>query len=110
MLDNRRAVLQTQEFAARMRYHVQTKMPGLLARLHRPPEEEDHTLTVWNSPTLAGEVPQVVVKDDIEWAWPDAESRLKAAYETDGFSGWAQAALEELEAEGKTERRRRGQE
>ena len=51
----------------------------------------------------------IVVRDDMEWTWPDAEKRLKAAYEADGFSGWAQAALQELESEGNAERKKRGQ-
>lgn len=48
--------------------------------------------------------------DDIDpatWTWQDAEQRLTAAFEKDGFSGWAAAAARELEAEGQVERLKR---
>ena len=44
----------------------------------------------------------------VEWSWPDAEHRLKMAYEEGGIMGWAEAALRELEAEGELERSKRG--
>jgi len=44
---------------------------------------------------------------DPVWKWEDAENRLRAAYDNDGFSGWAEAALKELEAEGELERLKR---
>lgn len=94
-----------------MRYLVQTKMPALSSRIHRPPTDDDHTGTIRNSPTGALDAPQIVMHEDtgdVEWTWPDAEKRLRAAYDNGGFSGWAQAALEELEAEGRSERRKRG--
>ena len=93
-----------------MRVLVREKMPVLSSRIHRPPAEEDHTATLWNSPASV-ENPHIVVNEDTgdaEWAWPDAEKRLKDAFDNGGFSGWAQAALQELEAEGRLERRKRG--
>ncbi|EKM56315.1 uncharacterized protein PHACADRAFT_91562 [Phanerochaete carnosa HHB-10118-sp] len=105
-------VKDTQEFAERMRTLVRTKMPVLSSRIHRPLAEEDHTATIWNDPVCV-DVPYTVVNEaseQTEWAWPDAEKRLEVAYERDGFSGWAQAVLEELEAEGRAERRKRGHE
>lgn len=102
--------LQTQEFADRMRVIVREKLPTLSSKLHRPTVDADHTATLWNSPTSAGGKPHLSASDDTaEWTWPDAEKRLSAAYESSGFSGWAQAAMEELEAEGRSERRKRSQ-
>ena len=95
-----------------MRILVREKLPVLSARIHRPPVKEDHTATLWNSPTSA-ETPQIVGIENIadaEWSWQDAEKRLRDAFDRDGFSGWAQAAMLELEAEGRAERRKRGQE
>lgn len=103
---------QTQEFADRMRVLVREKMPVLSSRIHRPPAEEDHTATIWNDPTTA-KTPHIVASEgtgQTEWAWSDAEKRLTAAFERDGFSGWAQAAMQELEAEGRAERQKRGHE
>lgn len=104
------ASLQTQEFADRMRYIVRTKMPVFSSRLHRVPEEDDHTATLWNSPDAVAESPDISVDPNAQWSWPDAERRLTAAFETGGFSGWARVALQELEAEGQAERRKRGHE
>lgn len=104
-------VRDTQEFAERMRVLVRTKLPVLSSRIHRPPADEDHTATIRNDPAHV-EAPEITLDSNAhaDWAWPDAEKRLSAAYERDGFSGWAQAALQELEAEGRAERRRRGHE
>lgn len=44
---------------------------------------------------------------DATWRWEDAEVRLRVAYDKAGFSGWAGAALKELESEGEQERSRR---
>ena len=44
---------------------------------------------------------------DPAWKWEEAENRLSTAYDKNGFSGWAEAALKELEAEGEVERLKR---
>lgn len=44
---------------------------------------------------------------DTTWTWEDAETRLRDAYDKNGLSGWAEAALNELEVEGEQERLRR---
>ncbi|KAH9830098.1 uncharacterized protein C8Q71DRAFT_799483 [Rhodofomes roseus] len=94
----------TQEFAHRMRFFIMHRMPFLSSRIHRPPNPE-------NSGD-GSEVPRLRVDQGsgtIEWTWPDAERRLKTAYEEGGFMGWAEAALQEIEAEGELERSKRGQ-
>ena len=90
---------QTQEFAHRMRLAVLKHMPKLSARIHRVAEEADG---LSGTPSDGHEV-----IDPATWTWPDAERRLKAAFEKDGFSGWAEAAAKELEAEGQIERLKR---
>lgn len=88
-----------------MRYELATRMPVLSSRIHRVIGGED-------SPMVVGSDAVAHLKQaelgDAEWNWPDAELRLKDAYERDGISGWAQAALLEAEAEGQLERVRRG--
>ena len=42
------------------------------------------------------------------WSWSAAQARLSQAYDNGGFQGWAEAALQELEAEAEIERRKRG--
>ncbi|OBZ78175.1 hypothetical protein A0H81_02717 [Grifola frondosa] len=106
-------VQDTQEFADRMRHAVLTRMPMLSARIHRPPEPEDDTAIaiVGEDPVKPAHVPprpQVNEEDATKWSWSDAEERLKDAFEKDGFSGWSQAALRELETEGELERIKRG--
>ena len=76
------------------------KIPMLSSRIHRPPESEDDG--------EAGPQIQTALNGiDPAWKWEDAERRLRAVYDKDGFSGWAEAALRELEAEGELERLRR---
>jgi hypothetical protein len=83
-----------------MRELLMEKMPTLASRIHQQLEGE-----------AGGEVEEVVQTIpgvvDSAWTWEDAEMRLKAAYEKNGFSGWAEAALKEVEAEGEQERLRR---
>jgi len=72
----------------------------LSSRIHRAPESEGEE--------EGGQQVQTVLDGvDRAWKWEDAENRLRAAYDKDGFSGWAEAALKELEAEGELERLRR---
>ena len=78
-------------------------MPFLSSRIHRSPDLENSE----DDPNA----PQLHVNQEsgaVEWSWPDAEHRLKAAYEEGGIMGWAEAALRELEAEGEMERSKRG--
>lgn len=76
------------------------KIPMLSSRIHQPPESEDDG--------EAGQQVQTVLDGaDSAWKWEDAEKRLRAAYDKDGFYGWAEAVLRELEAEGELERLRR---
>lgn len=78
------------------------KVPMLSSRIHRPPESEGDD--------EAGQQVQMPLNSiDHAWKWEDAEQRLRAAYDKDGFSGWAETALKELEAEGELERLRREQ-
>jgi len=73
------------------------KMPMLSSRIHQPPESEE-----------AGQQVRTLLSDvGPAWKWEDAEKRLGAAYDQAGFSGWVEAALKELEAEGELERLRR---
>lgn len=75
-------------------------IPMLSSRIHRVPEVEDNDGGEHQVRTLLDGVDPV-------WKWEDAENRLRTAYDKNGFSGWAEAALEELEAEGELERLRR---
>ncbi|EMD34597.1 hypothetical protein CERSUDRAFT_54591, partial [Gelatoporia subvermispora B] len=87
----------TQEFAERMRFFMAAKMSILSSRIHRRPEVAD-------GPTGVEEAHD----DALEWSWPDAQQRLSDAWEKGGFSGWAEAAMRELEAEAHAERAKRG--
>ncbi|KAK7047345.1 hypothetical protein VNI00_006576 [Paramarasmius palmivorus] len=84
----------TQEFARRMRELVLARMPILSARIHRTLEELDGTSQ--SSSETRG-----------EWNWPEAEQRLKDAYEQRGIAGWAEVAVEEIRAEEEIEREKR---
>jgi len=72
----------------------------LSSRIHRPPESE-------NDGEAGQQVQTLLDGADPAWKWEDAERRLRAVYDRDGFSGWAEAALRELEIEGELERLRR---
>ncbi|KAH9948025.1 hypothetical protein B0H21DRAFT_735831 [Amylocystis lapponica] len=100
-------VQNTKEFADRMRFFFLTRMPTLSSRIHRLIGAEDNPSALVESQSAPH--PQSVGDTRaIHWSWQDAEQRLKAAYERDGFTGWTEAALQELEAEGHAERVRRG--
>lgn len=98
----------TAEFAREMRQAVMTRMPALSSRIHRPPTPEDNEPVEEIPPT--GPPPLLAQRGsgEAEWTWPAAERRLTVAFEEKGFSGWATAAFEELEAEGQVERKKRG--
>lgn len=82
-----------------MREFLAEKMPKLSSRIHGKPDGEAGQEVQTRTPLDSGV--------DGVWTWEGAESRLKAAYEKNGFSGWAEAALKELEAEEEQERLRR---
>ncbi|EGN92560.1 hypothetical protein SERLA73DRAFT_117168 [Serpula lacrymans var. lacrymans S7.3] len=89
----------TKEFADQMRNTLLTKMPVLSSRIHRAFSSEN----VGSTTSHANDSSRV----EVEWNWPDAENRLKEAFDKGGFSGWAQAALLEVEAEGRFEQAKR---
>ena len=105
-----------------MRAAVLARLPALFARIHRAPvPEDDETILPLPSPTsqvsptappshisLDEGTPTAPGQDTEEWSWPAAEARLKAAFDANGFYGWAEAAMRELEAEGRVERAKRG--
>ncbi|EJF58149.1 hypothetical protein DICSQDRAFT_173240 [Dichomitus squalens LYAD-421 SS1] len=95
----------THEFANRMRDAILTRMPSLSARIYRPPKAED------GDPLLLPDPPEEsssTLDAAEEWSWPEAERRLREAFDKHGFYGWAAAAMHELEAEGRIERAKRG--
>lgn len=77
------------------------KMPVLSSRIHRLPEGEVDDGAEQQAQTLSER------GFDTTWTFKDAETRLSAAYDKSGFSGWAGAALNELEAEAERDRMRR---
>jgi hypothetical protein len=84
--------LETKEFGKLMRYTLATKLPGLSSQIRRPLD-----LTEVDAAS----------SDSGVWSWPAAEARLKEAFEKGGYSGWAQAAFAEMEAEVRAERIKR---
>lgn len=77
------------------------KLPMISSRIHRRPDSEADDGAEQQDPTLLdGGV-------DTIWTSEDTETRLRIAYDKNGFSGWAEAALNELEAERERERLRR---
>ncbi len=78
-------------------------MPNLSARIHRLLEAED------GDSLLPPDLPPLSIEDTAEgWTWSAAEQRLREAFDKDGFSGWISAVMQELEAEGRIERAKRG--
>ncbi|EIW51568.1 uncharacterized protein TRAVEDRAFT_67632 [Trametes versicolor FP-101664 SS1] len=99
----------TQEFADRMRLAILSRMPQLSSRIHRLPEVEDDVSSLPGESSEAPAMSITLSPSEVEgWNWPAAEQRLREAFDKDGFSGWAAAALRELEAEGRRERTKRG--
>ena len=68
----------------------------LSSRIRRLPESEEEGEDARQAQVFSDGV-------DPTWKWEDAEERLRVAYDQGGFSGWAEAALKELEAERKLE-------
>ena len=85
----------------KMRKTLMEKMPLLLSRVHRPPEGDGDCET--------GQQVKALLDGDVGsvWKWEDAEKRLGDAYDKNGFSGWTEVMLKELEAEGELERLKR---
>ena len=75
-----------------MRGFLRAQVPAMVAGIYRPSD---------------GVTPPSVQACD-EWSWPEAEKRIRKAYEEEGFAGWIKAALVELEIEAHIERRKRG--
>ena len=93
-----------------MRRYINRLMPMLSERLHRPPEIEDGDSIALHENPPTTPIPHIHITnggDTVEWSWPDAERRLSLAYEKDGVSGWAQAVLQEIEAERVAEKNKR---
>ncbi|KAF9268843.1 hypothetical protein L218DRAFT_534556 [Marasmius fiardii PR-910] len=89
---NAMGVETTEQFAPRMRQFIITQMPKMSSRIHRSHLDED----VDARPLI-----------DPEWNWEEAERRLKDAFDKKGISGWAEAAVQELEMEEAIEREKR---
>ncbi|TCD71026.1 hypothetical protein EIP91_000525 [Steccherinum ochraceum] len=105
-------VQDTKEFAQKMRQLIMTRMPVLSSRIHRAPDADDHPAD-WipvdpNGHTFNTQVTESEKSEQVEWSWPAAEERLGMAYQERGVRGWAEAVMHELEAEGQTERKKRG--
>jgi hypothetical protein len=81
-------------------------LPVLSSRIHQVPEMADVQVG-----SGAGSLdPRLALKESLdgtEWNWPDAETRLRDAFDSGGLTGWAQAALREVEDEAKAEKARR---
>ncbi|OJA13356.1 hypothetical protein AZE42_04519 [Rhizopogon vesiculosus] len=90
------------EFAERMRHAVLTKLPVLSYRIYRPAVPDQDGGDVFPQTKIP------VPGSGVEWNWQEAETRLREAFDKDGFYGWATAVLEEVEAEATVERARRG--
>ncbi|PCH44642.1 hypothetical protein WOLCODRAFT_123878 [Wolfiporia cocos MD-104 SS10] len=103
-------VSNAQEFADRVRALIIERMPLLSSRIHRRIQREDETSELRLGPptTPSSHIHVEPASGAAEWTWHDAEKRLKAAFQQDGIVGWAEAALQELEAEGELERAKRG--
>jgi len=103
-----------QEFGEYMRLTLLLKMPGLAARLHRPPDPDPEpepdlpTSTSIAAASLEAAQTSPLNETRTPWTWPEAENRLRTAFDERGFSGWAEAVLREVEAEARVERMKRG--
>ncbi|KAK0210143.1 hypothetical protein DFS33DRAFT_1270233 [Desarmillaria ectypa] len=82
---------QVDEFSAKMRTFVATKLVPLSSRIHS-----------FHKPELDDGVPP-----DPQWKWDEAEKRLEGIFEKHGGFAWAEAALQEAEMEAKLEREKR---
>ncbi|EED78505.1 predicted protein [Postia placenta Mad-698-R] len=102
-------VRNTQEFADRMRSFVLARMPMLSSRIHRALQAEDHSEEFVNSSAATTHLHGAPGSSNtLQWSWPEAEERLRVAYDSGGVYTWAEAVLHELETEGQVERVKRG--
>lgn len=97
-------IAQTEEFSARMRHLVATRLSVLSARIHRRVP----------SP-FADDVPppadtQPADPEPENWTWAAAEARLANAMDAGGAWAWAETAVREMEAEAERARRERERE
>ncbi|KAF9057020.1 hypothetical protein BJ165DRAFT_2358 [Panaeolus papilionaceus] len=94
-------VQDAREFGQLMRTTMYTALPSLSSQIRRSPESEEERLDSLRLVPLGTED---------TWTWEEADARLKKAYDEGGFPLWAQAALREMEAELRTERKKRERE
>ena len=92
---------QVREFGSKMRFFLWKAMPSLTARIHRAPEMEEERRQLDHVVSAGHEE---------EWNWEKAQRRLELAYNTGGFTLWAQMAMREVEAEARVERAKREKE
>jgi hypothetical protein len=79
-----------------MRFLLADKMPLLSERLYRSAKDEEQG--------QEGATMSPDTQDTEQWTWEGAEKRLSTAYSQGGFSGWAEAALQEVEKESRLEK------
>ena len=85
---------------------ILARMPRLSERIYRSVHENnDQNLS---SSSSVGDTQHDDMIDREEWNAQDAEHRLTKAFQHGGLTGWATSVLQELDAESKVERRKRG--
>lgn len=85
---------------------ILARMPKLSERIYRS-VREDHDQSVTSSSSVR-DTRHDYMTDCEEWDAQDAERRLTKAFQHGGLTGWATSILQELDAESKVERRKRG--
>jgi hypothetical protein len=99
-----------------MRLTLLNKWPLLTSRIHRASSDTLTPIPPWppaseppDGPPPTDSVPGVMVDNtESQWSWPAAQERLAAAYERGGVAQFAEAVVDELEAELELEKRKRG--
>ncbi|KAH8116073.1 hypothetical protein DFH11DRAFT_1506604 [Phellopilus nigrolimitatus] len=94
------------QFAARVRQILRTRMPALSHRLYRSTDDAGGGHDKGLEDKETGEA-DGSVSGKGAWTWDAAEERLRTAFDRGGLSEWAECAVGELEAERKLERARR---
>jgi len=84
-----------------MRLYLWSSLPSLPQRILRGPETDEERQSAHAVAAYGAHE---------QWTWPEAEERLKRAYEEGGIGLWAQVALREVEAEARVEREKRERE
>ena len=95
-------MLQTEQFATRMRHILLQYLPVLSRRLYGSEKK------LSGSNEMSPSVSDVGASATTAWSADDSENRLREAFDRGGFSEWAVAATKELEAEARAERKKRG--